>query len=135
MTSKSGDQDVVVTRTSFITETPVIDVPVTPTPGKKGSLSGGSSSDGGSSGLDSKQKNIVIGVCVGVGGAILLGALGIVLFRYRKKRVNPVDEDDLMRRDGSPLAGSTGKEGSDASPFQATLDQYHRQPINTSSNF
>ncbi|TGZ80421.1 hypothetical protein EX30DRAFT_341650 [Ascodesmis nigricans] len=133
-TTKSGDTDVTMASTTLVTETPIIDVPA---PTGKDGLSG--DNDGGSSGgLDSKQKSIVIGVVVGVGGAILLGALAVVVFRVRKKRNNPLDADDYMngRRDGSPLSSSR-KEGSElgSSPFQATLDQYHRQPVNASSNF
>jgi len=117
---------------------------VTPTDQSSQSTSGADtakdSNDNGSSSLKPAQRNIVVGVVVGVGGAILLGGLGVVFWRLRRKRGNPVDEDDLMRRDGSPLAESRREMHSttpDASPFQATLNQYHQPPgpVNASSNF
>jgi hypothetical protein len=92
----------------------------------------------GSSGLKTSQRNIIIGVVVGIGGAILLGGLAVVLYRLRRKE-NPVDEDDLMRRDGSPLAETRREplQGAGTSPFRATLDQYHNRtgPVNAASNF
>jgi hypothetical protein len=108
----------------------------TPTAGLSTSGDEGSSP----SGITKTQKNVVIGVVVGVGGAILLGGLIIVFWRLKKAKKNPVDEDDLMRRGGSPLAES-GRDmhsaSTDTSPFQATLDQYRRPPgqVNASSNF
>ncbi|KAF8541363.1 hypothetical protein BDD12DRAFT_521745 [Trichophaea hybrida] len=130
ITTRIGTSDVASTMTST-----TVDV-YTPTAGL--STSGDQST--GSSGLNKTQKNVVIGVVVGVGGAILLGGLLIVFWRLKRARKNPVDEDDLMRRGGSPLAES-GRDmhssSTDASPFQATLDQYHRPPgqVNASSNF
>ncbi|KAL8763592.1 MAG: hypothetical protein Q9184_000648 [Pyrenodesmia sp. 2 TL-2023] len=90
------------------------------------------------SGLDSSQKRIVIGVVVGIGGAILLGGIAVVAWRIwgRKGRPNE-DDNDLM--DSHP--GSSGREKrssiSGHSPFRSTLDQYHNHggPVNTASNF
>ncbi|KAL8930276.1 MAG: hypothetical protein Q9208_000893 [Pyrenodesmia sp. 3 TL-2023] len=95
-------------------------------------------SDSNKSGLDSSQKRIVIGVVVGIGGAILLGGIAVVAWRIwgRKGRVNE-DDNDLM--DSHP--GSSGREKrssiSGHSPFRSTLDQYHNHggPVNTASNF
>ncbi|KAL8938028.1 MAG: hypothetical protein Q9216_004116 [Gyalolechia sp. 2 TL-2023] len=97
-------------------------------------------SDNGSSktGLDSSQKRIVIGVVVGIGGALLLGGMAVVAWRIwgRKGRQND-DDNDLM--DSHP--GSSGHEKrssiSGQSPFRSTLDQYHNHggPPNTASNF
>ncbi|KAL3453817.1 hypothetical protein BJX65DRAFT_77796 [Aspergillus insuetus] len=98
------------------------------------------SSDDSDSGLSSNQKNIIIGVVVGVGGAILIGAIGVVAWRIRARRRNAQDDDvtDLMsgtavgsgvrEKAPSPAAGGT--------PFRSTLDQYHNPgPVNAASNF
>ncbi|KAL8971381.1 MAG: hypothetical protein Q9183_001084 [Haloplaca sp. 2 TL-2023] len=97
-------------------------------------------SEGGSgaSGLDGSQKRIVIGVVVGIGGAILLGGIAVVAWRVWGRKGKAADDDnDLM--DSHP--GSSGHEKrssvSGQSPFRSTLDQYHHQPgpVNTASNF
>lgn len=123
----SGQVSTIVS-TSTTVETPK--VPVTTTPSDQ-AQSG--------SGLKPATKKTIIGVVVGVGGALLVGGLGIFVWRLRRGRVNPVDEDDLMRRDGSPLAaGQKMRNASpEESPFKATLDQYHKPPgtVNASSNF
>jgi hypothetical protein len=120
-----------IVSTSTAIETPL--VPVNPT----GSAQGNSSSG---EGIKTSTRNTIIGVVVGVGGALLIGGLAIFAWRLKKRRgTNPVDEDDLMRREGSPLAG--GREmrtaSPEESPFKATLDQYHKPPgtVNASSNF
>ena len=96
--------------------------------------------DSGSSksGLGSSQKRIVIGVVVGIGGAILLGGIAVVAWRIWGRKGRATDDDnDLM--DSHP--GSSGREKhssvSGQSPFRSTLDQYHNQtgPVNTASNF
>ncbi|KAL8914437.1 MAG: hypothetical protein Q9171_000942 [Xanthocarpia ochracea] len=95
-------------------------------------------SDSSQSGLDDEQKRIVIGVVVGIGGAILLGGIAFVAWRiWGRKRPTTDDDHDLM---GSH-PGSSGREKpsslSGQSPFRSTLDQYHNQtgPVNTASNF
>ncbi|KAL8674262.1 MAG: hypothetical protein Q9168_001329 [Polycauliona sp. 1 TL-2023] len=94
--------------------------------------------DSSSSGLDSSQKRIVIGVVVGIGGAILLGGIAIVAWRLRSRKRRAMEDDN------DPMAshpGSSGREKhssvSGQSPFRSTLDQYHNQtgPVNTASNF
>ncbi|KAI4190825.1 MAG: hypothetical protein L6R41_000520 [Letrouitia leprolyta] len=97
-----------------------------------------SQSGSSKSGLDSSQKRIIIGVVVGIGGAILLGGIVVVVWRIwgRKERSHD-DDNDLM---GSH-PGSSGHEKrssiSGQSPFRSTLDQYHNNggPPNTASNF
>ncbi|KAL7273977.1 hypothetical protein RUND412_003138 [Rhizina undulata] len=119
--------------TSTSIETPTAAVTSSGIPGTAGS----SDSSSSSSGLSTGQRNTIIGVVVGVGGAILFGGLGIVAWRLKKRKTNPVDEDDLMRRDGSPLAAGRETSSPEVSPFKSTLDQYHKPPgtVNASSNF
>ncbi|PGH30296.1 hypothetical protein GX50_06923 [[Emmonsia] crescens] len=103
--------------------------------GKEG---GGSN---GSSGLSDSSKKTIIGVVVGVGGAVILGGLALVAWRLRRKRnargLN--DDDDLMN--AGTAVGSSSHETSTMgttthSPFKATLDQYHHPGgVNPSSNF
>jgi len=100
------------------------------------SLNGDKSS--GSSGVSSSDKKIIIGVVVGVGGAILIGALGLVFWRIHKKRNEQYgDEDDLM---GGTAVGTGPREKAPSptgnTPFKNTLDQYHNPgPVNAASNF
>lgn len=118
---------------SYVTSSTTVETPT----GTAASQASGGSNDGGS-GLSTSTRNTIIGVVVGVGGALLFGGLAIVAWRLKRKRVNPIDEDDLMRRDGSPLAAGREMHAAspEASPFKATLDQYHKPPgVNTSSNF
>lgn len=116
--------------TSTTVETPTV-------PASSGGQNQGQNN--GSEGLKPATRNTIIGAVLGVGGALLVGGLVIFAWRLRKRRVNPVDEDDLMRRDGSPLAAGRDKRTAspEESPFKATLDQYHKPPgaVNTSSNF
>ncbi|MCJ1469338.1 hypothetical protein MMC07_007971 [Pseudocyphellaria aurata] len=90
------------------------------------------------SGLEPSQKRIIIGVVVGIGGAILLGGLAVVAWRIWGKRKESAYEDhELM--DSQPGSSSLEKRSSvsDNSPFRSTLDQYHHPagPVNTASNF
>ena len=97
-----------------------------------------SGNSSGSSGISDNTKNIIIGVCVGIGGAILLGGLAVVAYRVRgRKKSQHDDDDDLM---GTQLgSGSHEKTGSsnDNSPFKSTLDQYHNPAgrVNPAANF
>lgn len=98
-----------------------------------GSGGGGS----GSSGLSASSKSVIIGVVVGVGGAILLGGLAFVAWRIWGRKKQSVDEDDDLMHSNT---GSSGREKSSgaggSNPFRATLDQYHTPgPVNTASNF
>jgi len=99
-----------------------------------------SSSKSSSSGMSPQTKRTVIGVVVGVGGAIVLAALFIVAWRIWGRKKNEDEGDGLM----GYRAGSSGqeKDGSistapSSNPFQTTLDQYHapNRPVNASSNF
>jgi len=72
-------------------------------------------------------------VVVGVGGAILIGALAVVAWRIWGKKKSHEDEDDIY----DPNENKERSSGSaDQTPFRSTLDQYHNPgPVNTSSNF
>lgn len=88
--------------------------------------------------MSSSDKKIIIGVVVGVGGAILIGVLGLVFWRIHKKRSEQFDDaDDLM---GGTAVGSGPREKAPSptgnTPFKNTLDQYHNPgPVNAASNF
>jgi hypothetical protein len=102
------------------------------------SLNGNNSSS--SSGVSASDKKIIIGVVVGVGGAILIGVLGVVFWRIQKKRREGYndEDDDLM---GGTAVGSGPREKAPSpsqggTPFKNTLDQYHNPgPVNAASNF
>ncbi|KAL9001197.1 MAG: hypothetical protein Q9169_000381 [Polycauliona sp. 2 TL-2023] len=127
------------TRTSVSTGSTVVpvatsSVTTTRNPAALNENEGGSNT----SGLDDSQKRIVIGVVVGIGGAILLGGIAIVAWRIWGRKPRTADDDnDLM----ASHPGSSGHEKhssvSGQSPFRSTLDQYHNQtgPVNTASNF
>ncbi|PKY08108.1 hypothetical protein P168DRAFT_277739 [Aspergillus campestris IBT 28561] len=135
-----------ITTTNTISGTPVPTVMTTPVEAE-GSDSTGSpglnaENKDGDSGLSSDQKKIIIGVVVGVGGAILIGAIAVVAWRIHARKAKAHDNDeaaDLMSgtavgsaaREKAPSPGAAG-----GTPFRSTLDQYHNPgPINTASNF
>jgi hypothetical protein len=71
---------------------------------------------------------------VGIGGAIIIGALIIVAFRLRKKKSNAGGYPEDIAGAGSP---STGTSSRPQDAFKATLDQYHKPQgtVNPSANF
>jgi len=96
-------------------------------------LNGGSGANG-SSGLSSSSKKIIIGVVVGIGGAILLGALAVVGWRIWGKKRNAEGDDDIY--DPNDTSKDRSNASSEISPFKQALDQYHQpSQVNTSSNF
>lgn len=111
---------------------------------KTTSTPGLTSGDGETSGMSTKTRNTVIGVVVGVGGAIVLGALGLVGWRIWGRKKHNEENDGLMDYDMTATTGGVEKSerGSSAggtqrsTPFQSTLENYH-QPgqVNASSNF
>ncbi|KAL2868232.1 putative cell wall protein [Aspergillus lucknowensis] len=146
--TNTDDEDTPTTTVTTITTTQTVDgtpVPTTFTSTNDPSgatespgLSG--SSEDSDSGLDSDQKKIIIGVVVGVGGAILIGAIGVVAWRIRARRRNAQDEDvtDLMSGTavGSGVREKAPSPGAGGTPFRSTLDQYHNPgPVNAASNF
>jgi len=82
-------------------------------------------------GISTSTRNTIIGVVVGVGGAIIIGALLIVGFRLRRKKSGAGFDDDIR---ASPSSTNPMRQ-QDA--FKATLDQYHKPPgtVNPSANF
>ncbi|KAH9888618.1 hypothetical protein F4778DRAFT_754711 [Xylariomycetidae sp. FL2044] len=105
-----------------------------------GLSTGGTNS--GNSGLKPETRNIVIGVCVGVGGAIVLGAVGVLFWRLRNKRRNQEENEELVSY-GNGFGGPGTAEKSDVggstsgrTPFQSTLESYHAPTqTNAASNF
>ncbi|KAG5918672.1 hypothetical protein E4U61_001579 [Claviceps capensis] len=101
-----------------------------------------SSDEGETTGMTTKTRNTVIGVVVGVGGSIVLGALALVAWRIWGRRRRGEEHDVLMDYDLSTSgAAEKSERGSSAggpqrTPFQSTLENYH-QPTqaNPSSNF
>ncbi|CAL3972179.1 unnamed protein product, partial [Diplocarpon coronariae] len=94
-----------------------------------------------SSGMSSKTRNTIIGVVVGIGGAIILAGLAIVAFRIWGRKKKNDESDGLMefgdhprheKTGGGPVPGGTN-------PFQSTLENYHNPArngnVNASSNF
>jgi len=101
---------------------------------KKGSESTGK-------GMSAATKRTVIGVVVGIIGAVVLGALFFLAWRIWGRRKNDEDDDDTLSPfgRGSSAHGQekTSDVGSMPSPFKTTLDQYHNPnaKTNVSSNF
>jgi hypothetical protein len=101
--------------------------------------------DSGSSGMTPKTRNTIIGVVVGVGGAIVIGALALVAWRIWGKKKQAEENDGLMAYDNTAYGGAEHKSEishspsastSQRSPFQSTLENYHQPSnVNASSNF
>jgi len=95
--------------------------------------------NGSSSRMTTKTKNTVIGVVVGIGGAVVLGGLLIVAWRIWGRGKRTDDDDGLMGFRSSAANDSHEKSGSASgtTPFQSTLENYHNpaKQVNASSNF
>ncbi|KAF3054776.1 hypothetical protein GL218_07418 [Daldinia childiae] len=94
------------------------------------------------SGLSTQDRNTIIGVCVGVGGAIVLVAAGVLFRRLRNNKRSQEENEELVSYgDGFGGPGTAEKSepsGSTAgrSPFQSTLESYHAPThANAASNF
>ena len=142
----NNDEDTPVaeptTRTKVITTVDAEGKPTSITT-KETLAPGLSDEDSGSSeGMSKETRNIVIGVVVGVGGAIIIGVLAFVLLRIRNRKraaeapdsyatMQPMDKPD------SPHAPSGGHMATGPrNPFQSTLETYHAPThVNASSNF
>ncbi|EEY15575.1 predicted protein [Verticillium alfalfae VaMs.102] len=116
---------------------------VVSTPG----LSDNDNNGGSGGGMPTKTRNIVIGVVVGVGGAIILGALAFVGFRIHNRKKRQEENDGLMDYNTAGTSAFNSEPKSDAmsgttannnnrSPFQTNLESYHQPTqVNASSNF
>lgn len=85
--------------------------------------------------MSSQTRNTVIGVVVGIGGAIILAGLGIVGWRIYGRKKQSEEADNLMDYNdaGKPEVGGSmvGR-----TPFQSTLESYHAPThVNQASNF
>ncbi|KFY19738.1 hypothetical protein V491_04255 [Pseudogymnoascus sp. VKM F-3775] len=89
-----------------------------------------------SDGMSTKTRNTVIGVVVGIGGAIFLALVFIVFWKFwgRRRSARRAQEDDALMMT-SP--GEKPDTASTSNPFQSTLESYHapQRPVNASSNF
>ncbi|KFY35030.1 hypothetical protein V494_06267 [Pseudogymnoascus sp. VKM F-4513 (FW-928)] len=87
-------------------------------------------------GMSSQTKKTVIGVVVGIGGAIFVALIFIVFWKFwgRRRSARRAQEDDALMMT-SP--GEKGETSSTTNPFQSTLESYHapQRPVNASSNF
>jgi hypothetical protein len=97
--------------------------------------------------MSPSTRNTIIGVVVGVGGAFILGALGIVGWRIWGRKKQAEEQDNLMDSYNGRYS-SMGMDKSDVgasvpsnntigrNPFQQTLETYHAPTqVNPSANF
>jgi hypothetical protein len=99
------------------------------------SLASDKDSEKSGEGMSKQTRNTVIGVVVGVGGAIILAGLGIVAWRIWGRKRQSDEADNLMEYNdaGKPEVGGSmvGR-----TPFQSTLESYHAPThVNQASNF
>ncbi|KAH8662159.1 hypothetical protein BX600DRAFT_513026 [Xylariales sp. PMI_506] len=100
-----------------------------------------SSSDSTTSTMTKGTRNTIIGVCVGVGGAIILAVVGVLFWRLRRNRQQ--DDHDEINYGAGTSQFNSGPEKSEASasltgrsPFQSTLESYHAPTqSNAGTNF
>jgi NhaP-type Na+/H+ or K+/H+ antiporter len=94
-------------------------------------------------GVSPANRSVIIGVTVGIGGAILLAAGGFLFWRLRNKRRTQEESEELISY-GAGFGGPGTAEKSEASgpsaaarsPFQSTLETYHAPTqANAASNF
>ncbi|KAI5860695.1 hypothetical protein GGS23DRAFT_579887 [Durotheca rogersii] len=94
-------------------------------------------------GMPDSIRNTIIGVTVGVGGAIVLGVAGVLFWRLRSKRRNQEENEELVSYGDGFGGPGTAEKTTDASgstagrtPFQSTLESYHAPTsTNAASNF
>lgn len=99
---------------------------------------GGSNSN--SRGLSASDKKTIGGVVGGVGGALLIGGILLVLWRLRKKKNDMYNEDDDYPENEYTKEQKRISRGSQQA-FSDGLERYHNPTnpanmnVNTSSNF
>jgi len=88
------------------------------------------------SGMSTQTRNTVIGVVVGVGGAIILGGLAFVAWRIWGRKKSAEENDNLMDYpSGTAEKPATGNTVG-GTPFQSTLESYHAPTqVNQAKNF
>jgi hypothetical protein len=101
----------------------------------------GSQSSGNQTGITPQTRNTIIGVVVGVGGAIVLAGVAFLAFRLYRKR-QPEEDTGLMDYNSGYTAAEKSDVASSApsqagrTPFQSTLESYHAPAqVNPASNF
>ncbi|CEJ93592.1 hypothetical protein VHEMI09170 [[Torrubiella] hemipterigena] len=112
-----------------------------------GSSTPGDNSNSSSPGMSDTTKKTIIGVVVGIGGAIVLGALAVVAWRVWGRRKQTEESDGLMDYDMSAGgfekqdlsyagAGQQASQQQHQTPFKSTLEDYHKPgQVTASSNF
>ena len=88
--------------------------------------------------MSSQTKSVIIGVVVGVGGAIVLAGLALIAWRIWGRRKTVEESDGLMSYGNGPEKSEVGTSavGPTRTPFQSTLESYHAPTqVNTASNF
>lgn len=103
------------------------------------SLNGSGDGSNGSSGLSSSSKKVIGGVVGGVGGAIILGGIGLVIWRvWGRKRAAPED-DNLMGGGNSAMLTKEERISHGGSTSISDGLERYRDPaqhnVNTASNF
>jgi hypothetical protein len=107
-----------------------------------GTISQASSSNDNAT-MSPSTKKTIIGVCVGVGGAIVLAVAGVMFWRLRRRGQGD-DTEDLVNYGAGTSQFNSGPEKSEPaggsvsnrSPFQSTLESYHAPTqSNTGTNF
>ena len=100
--------------------------------------------ENGQTGMSTATRNTIIGVVVGVGGAIVVAAIAFAAWRIRGRRRKSEENDGLMGYGGytagaaekPELYSQAGSGSTGPTPFQSTLESYHAPTqVNQASNF
>ena len=138
-TTQSSESLKVETTTKVITTTNADGSQVTYTSESLSTATPGlaSSGSGQASGMTTQTRNTVIGVVVGVGGAIILGGLALVAWRIWGRKKHQEENDGLMDYGSTAEKPETaGGSMATRTPFQSTLESYHAPTqVNTAANF
>lgn len=122
LTDADGSQRTVTTE-QLTTSTPVL-------------ASNNGNNNNGGDGMDEETRNTIIGVVVGIGGAIILAGLGFVAWRIWGRKRNQDENDGLMDPYVGEKPQEVGSSMNGRTPFQSTLESYHAPThVNQASNF